>query len=152
MEVFLSILEQVKDDLKQAMKSGDSVSRDTLRMMISEVNNAKISLGHEPSEDEIISVFKKESKKRREAIVEFEKAKRSDLADKEKNELKVIEQFLPEELSDEAIRSIIEEMFDSGLNQDIAEFGKIMKDLMPKINGQADGSRVSTILREYLSE
>ncbi len=152
MEVFLSILEQVKDDLKQAMKSGDSVSRDTLRMMISEVNNAKISLGHEPSEDEIISVFKKESKKRREAIVEFEKAKRSDLADKEKNELKVIEQFLPEELSDEAIRSIIEEMFDSGLNQDIAEFGKIMKDLMPKINGQADGSRVSAILREYLSE
>ncbi len=152
MEVFLSILEQVKDDLKQAMKSGDSVSRDTLRMMISEVNNAKISLGHEPSEDEIISVFKKESKKRREAIVEFEKAKRSDLADKEKNELKVIEQFLPEELSDEAIRSIIEEMFDSGLNKDIAEFGKIMKDLMPKINGQADGSRVSTILREYLSE
>ena len=148
----MSILEQVKDDLKQAMKSGDSVSRDTLRMMISEVNNAKISLGHEPSEDEIISVFKKESKKRREAIVEFEKAKRSDLADKEKNELKVIEQFLPEELSDEAIRSIIEEMFDSGLNQDIAEFGKIMKDLMPKINGQADGSRVSTILREYLSE
>tara|TARA_Y100001970_G_scaffold294257_1_gene449298 strand:- start:11143 stop:11589 length:447 start_codon:yes stop_codon:yes gene_type:complete len=148
----LSILEQVKDDLKQAMKSGDSVSRDTLRMMISEVNNAKISLGHEPSEDEIISVFKKESKKRREAIVEFEKAKRSDLADKEKNELKVIEQFLPEELSDEAIRSIIEEMFDSGLNKDIAEFGKIMKDLMPKINGQADGSRVSTILREYLSE
>tara|TARA_B100000700_G_scaffold188389_1_gene207524 strand:+ start:3945 stop:4403 length:459 start_codon:yes stop_codon:yes gene_type:complete len=152
LEVFLSILEQVKDDLKQAMKSGDSVSRDTLRMMISEVNNAKISLGHEPSEDEIISVFKKESKKRREAIVEFEKAKRSDLADKEKNELKVIEQFLPEELSDEAIRSIIEEMFDSGLNKDIAEFGKIMKDLMPKINGQADGSRVSTILREYLSE
>ena len=148
----MSILEQVKDDLKQAMKSGDSVSRDTLRMMISEVNNAKISLGHEPSEDEIISVFKKESKKRREAIVEFEKAKRSDLADKEKNELKVIEQFLPEELSDEAIRSIIEEMFDSGLNQDIAEFGKIMKDLMPKINGQADGSRVSAILREYLSE
>ncbi len=148
----MSILEQVKDDLKQAMKSGDSVSRDTLRMMISEVNNAKISLGHEPSEDEIISVFKKESKKRREAIVEFEKAKRSDLADKEKNELKVIEQFLPEELSDEAIRSIIEEMFDSGLNKDIAEFGKIMKDLMPKINGQADGSRVSTILREYLSE
>ncbi len=148
----MSILEQVKDDLKQAMKSGDSVSRDTLRMMISEVNNAKISLGHEPSEDEIISVFKKESKKRREAIVEFEKAKRSDLADKEKNELKVIEQFLPEELSDEAVRSIIEEMFDSGLNKDIAEFGKIMKDLMPKINGQADGSRVSTILREYLSE
>ncbi|MBR74248.1 MAG: aspartyl-tRNA amidotransferase [Dehalococcoidaceae bacterium] len=148
----MSILEQVKDDLKQAMKSGDSVSRDTLRMMISEVNNAKISLGHEPSEDEIISVFKKESKKRREAIVEFEKAKRSDLADKEKNELKVIEQFLPEELSDEAVRSIIEEMFDSGLNKDIAEFGKIMKDLMPKINGQADGSRVSAILREYLSE
>ena len=148
----MSILEQVKDDLKQAMKSGDSVSRDTLRMMISEVNNAKISLGHEPSEDEIISVFKKESKKRREAIVEFEKAKRSDLADKEKNELKVIEQFLPEELSDDAVRSIIEEMFDSGLNKDIAEFGKIMKDLMPKINGQADGSRVSAILREYLSE
>ena len=59
----MSILEQVKDDLKQAMKSGDSLSRDTLRMMISEVNNAKISLGHEPSEDEIIIVFKKESKK-----------------------------------------------------------------------------------------
>ena len=68
------------------MKSGDSLSRDTLRMMISEVNNAKISLGHEPSEDEIIIVFKKESKKRREAIVEFEKANRNDLAEKEKNE------------------------------------------------------------------
>ena len=53
----MSILEQVKDDLKQAMKSGDSLSRDTLRMMISEVNNAKISLGHELSEDEIIVVF-----------------------------------------------------------------------------------------------
>ena len=152
MEVFLSILEQVKDDLKQAMKSGDSLSRDTLRMMISEVNNAKISLGHEPSEDEIIIVFKKESKKRREAIVEFEKANRNDLAEKEKNELEVIMQFLPEELSDEAIKSIIADMFESGMNKDMSEFGKIMKDLMPKINGQADGSRVSSILKEFLSE
>tara|TARA_B110000014_G_C20123646_1_gene596889 strand:+ start:3445 stop:3903 length:459 start_codon:yes stop_codon:yes gene_type:complete len=152
LEVFLSILEQVKDDLKQAMKSGDSLSRDTLRMMISEVNNAKISLGHELSEDEIIVVFKKESKKRREAIVEFEKANRNDLSEKEKNELEVIMQFLPEELSDEAIKSIITDMFDSGLNKDMSEFGKIMKDLMPKINGQADGSRVSSILKEFLSE
>jgi hypothetical protein len=152
LEVFLSILEQVKDDLKKAMKSGDSISRDTLRMMISEVNNAKISLGHDPSEDEIISVFKKESKKRREAIVEFEKANRNDLVEKEKNELEVISQFLPEELSDEAIQSIIEEMFDSELNRDISEFGKIMKDLMPKIKGQADGSRVSALLKEFLSQ
>ena len=148
----MSILEQVKDDLKQAMKSGDSLSRDTLRMMISEVNNAKISLGHEPSEDEIIIVFKKESKKRPEAIVEFEKANRNDLAEKEKNELEVIMQFLPEELSDEAIKSIIADMFESGMNKDMSEFGKIMKDLMPKINGQADGSRVSSILKEFLSE
>ena len=148
----MSILEQVKDDLKQAMKSGDSLSRDTLRMMISEVNNAKISLGHEPSEDEIIIVFKKESKKRREAIVEFEKANRNDLAEKEKNELEVIMQFLPEELSDEAIKSIIADMIESGMNKDMSEFGKIMKDLMPKINGQADGSRVSSILKEFLSE
>ncbi len=148
----MSILEQVKDDLKQAMKSGDSLSRDTLRMMISEVNNAKISLRHELSEDEIIVVFKKESKKRREAIVEFEKANRNDLSEKEKNELEVIMQFLPEELSDEAIKSIITDMFASGINKDMSEFGKIMKDLMPKINGQADGSRVSAILKEFLSE
>ena len=147
----MSILEKVKDDLKQAMKSGDVISRDTLRMMISEVNNAKISLGHDPSEDEIIAVFKKESKKRREAIVEFEKANRNDLAEKEKNELEVITQFLPEELSDEAIKLIIVEMFDSGVNKDMSEFGKIMKDLMPKIAGQADGSRVSAILKEFLS-
>ena len=64
----MTILENIKDNLKAAMKSGDSVSRDTYRMLISEVNNTKINIGHELSDEEILKVFKKESRKRKEAI------------------------------------------------------------------------------------
>jgi uncharacterized protein YqeY len=147
----LSILEKIKNDLKISMKSGDSLSRDTLRMLISEINNEKIALGHELTDKEIIKVFKKESKKRKESIVEFEKAQRNELVEKEKNELAIISDFLPEELSDIVIKELIEAVISEGFNKEVSEFGKIMKPLMQKIDGRADGNRVSSLLREILS-
>lgn len=147
----LTILENIKDNLKAAMKSGDSVSRDTYRMLISEVNNTKINIGHELSDEEILKVFKKESRKRKEAIIEFDKAGRVELANKEKDELKIINSFLPKELTDEVIKQHILEVLDEGFEKNMSEFGKIMKPLMNKIDGNADGNRVSSLLKDFLS-
>jgi hypothetical protein len=142
----MSIIEKLKEDLKTYMKAKDMVSLNTVRAILNEINiremkNIKIT------EEEIIKVLRSESKKRKESIETFEKAGRTDLIEKESKELKIIENYLPAEISDEELTAKIKEIVDKTEDK---SFGSVMKASITALNGAADGKRISVILKQIL--
>jgi len=138
----------ILSDLKQAMllKQTDKVS--VLRMLVAGLKNTQIEKGDELSEQEVLKVIKKEAKKRQEAILMYQKAKRDELVTKEKQELEILKQYLPEELGAEKVKKLILDLKESGELKD--NFGGAMKLVMEKLKGQADGKMVAELLREML--
>ena len=135
-------------DLKVAMKARDQVRVDTLRLLVSSAHNKKIELGHDLSNEEIISVLQKEAKKRDESIALYQKAERNDLADKEQAELVVIKAYLPATLSEAEVKDAVVKMKAAGeLGTD---FGSAMRAVMAKFKGQADGKLVADIVKKEL--
>ncbi len=102
------------------------------------------------TDEEIIDVIFSELKKRKEAILEFEKGKRGDLVEKEKKELEILEKYLPEQLPEEEIKNLVKETVEEIGAKEIKDMGKVMAKLMPKIKGRADGSLASKIVKELL--
>lgn len=102
-------------------------------------------------DEEIMEVISYEAKKRKESIIEFEKGKREDLVEKERKELKVLEQYLPEQLSEEEIRKIVKEAVEKVGAKEQKDTGKVMAELMPQVKGKADGALVAGIVKEFLS-
>ena len=142
---------QIKDDLTVAQKAKESQKVDVLRMLLSEVNNEEIKLrgeGKELTDADVLVILKRSVKKRNESIEMFEKAGRSDLVEVEKKELKILMQYTPEQMSKEQIETIVDEVLEEvGEN---ANFGQVMKQVMAKTKGQADGKLVSEVVREKL--
>jgi uncharacterized protein YqeY len=103
------------------------------------------------TDDEIVEVISSEAKKRKEAILEFEKGKREDLVLKEKKELEILQKYLPEQLSEEEIKKLAKEAVEKTGAKEIKDMGKVMSELIPKVKGKVDGSSVSRIVRELLS-
>ena len=103
------------------------------------------------TDEEVMEVISYEAKKRKESISEFEKGGRKDLVEKEKAELEILEKYLPEQLSEEQIKSLVREAISKTGAEEIREMGRIMQELMPKIKGRADGALVSKIVKEALS-
>ncbi len=139
-------IERLKEDLHTYMKARDMISLNTVRAILNEINiremkNVKIN------EEEIIKVLRSEAKKRKEAIETFEKAGRTDLIEKEAKELKIIESYLPEEISDEELIVKIKEIISKSEDK---SFGKVMKVSIAALKGAADGKRISAILKQIL--
>ena len=139
-------IERLKEDLHTYMKARDMISLNTVRAILNEINiremkNVKIN------EEEIIKVLRSEAKKRKEAIETFEKADRTDLIEKESKELKIIESYLPEEISDEELIVKIKEIISKSEDK---SFGKVMKVSIAALKGAADGKRISAILKQIL--
>ena len=103
------------------------------------------------NDDEVISVISSEIKKRKDAIVLYKKGNRQELVDKEKKEIEILQKYLPEQLSLEEIRKLIEESIANVGATNIKEMGKVMADLAPKVKGKADGGEVSKIIKELLN-
>lgn len=104
------------------------------------------------TDEEVIEVISSEIKKRKEAILGFEKGERKELAEKEKSEMEVLEKYLPEQLSEEEIERLVKEAIEEVGAEDIKDMGKVMAALMPKVKGKADGSVVSRIVKELLAK
>ena len=139
-------IERLKEDLHTYMKARDMISLNTVRAILNEINiremkNVKIN------EEEIIKVLRSEAKKRKEAIETFEKADRTDLIEKESKELKIIEGYLPEEISDEELIVKIKEIISKTEDK---SFGSVMKSSIVALKGAADGKRISAILKQIL--
>lgn len=143
-------IEELRNRLKEAMKSSDEVRVRTLRLLISNVKNEEIEKGEQLTEEEFTEVVLREVKRRKEAIEMYEKAQRKDLADEERKELKVLEEFLPQQLSIDEIRSLAIEAIESVGASGPKDLGKVMSVLMPKLRGRADGKMVNKIVREFL--
>jgi len=133
------------------MKSKDSVKLGTVRGVISAVKNQEIDLKKELSEEEILTIVSREVKKRKEAAVLYEKGNRPELKDKEIQEMKILQTYLPEQVSEKDLRHRIQEVIAETGAEGMKDFGKIMKTLVPEFKGKADNSLIKELANEYLN-
>jgi len=163
-----ALKQKIQENLKTAIKEKKETEVSTLRMLSAAITNKekekryKISktkkelsesvLGEESqlNNEEIIEVIFSEVKKRKEAILEFEKGNRQDLTNKEKEELEILQKYLPEQLSEEEIKKLAKEAIEKVGAKEQKDMGKVMAELMPKVKGRADGGLVSKIVKESL--
>jgi uncharacterized protein YqeY len=148
----MGLKETLNEDLKASLKAGEKLKLSTIRMLLSEIKNAEIAKRGELTDEELLAVAAHEARKRKEAIEEFAKGGRQDLVDKETYELSVLEAYLPEQLSDEEVRRIVEETIQEAGASTPADLGKVMGKLMPKVKGKADGKKVNQLVREMLQQ
>ncbi len=146
----MGLKERMREDLKEAMKAKDEVRVRTLRMILAAIRNLEVERMKEASDEDVIDALNREAKKRREAIEQYKKAGREDLSQQEEMELKVIESYLPEQMSEDEIRKLAEEIIQSVGASSVKDLGKVMKEIMPKVKGRADGKVVNRIVRELL--
>lgn len=144
------LLDQIQSDLKQAQLARDEIKVSTLRLLLSEIKNTEIAKGNDLVDQDVISVIQKEAKKRKEAIVAFRAGGREESAAKEESELKVLEQYLPSQLSTEELTKIVDETINEQGATSIQDMGKVIGVVMGKVKGQADGGTVSTLVKEKL--
>ena len=147
----MSLLKRLDEDLKGAIKRSDPVSLSALRMAKAAIKNLQIEKGRELSDEEIVGVLSTMAKQRRESIEQFSKGGREDLAEKERKELSVLQSYMPAQLPPEEIEKLIVEAIKESSARSEADMGKVMKLLMPKIKGVADGKWVNTRVKELLS-
>ena len=147
------LFDQLKTELTTAIKSGNTTGRDTLRFLLSALNNAAIAkYGNQSdkklTEADVLDVIKKQVKTHKESIEAFEKAGRTELADKEKVELGILEGYLPKQISDEELKKLLEPIVSSGETN----FGILMKQAMAQVSGKADGGRVSGLIKQMMTK
>lgn len=147
----MSLLKRIDEDLKAAMKSSDAIRLSALRMAKAAMKNLQIEKSRELSDEEIIAVLSTMAKQRRESIDQFSKGGRKDLAEKEQMELSVLQSYMPAQLSPDELENLIAQAIQESSARSEADMGKVMKVLMPKIKGVADGKWVNTRVKELLS-
>ena len=146
--------QQLKDDLKKAMLAKDSETTSVLRMVISAVGYFEIQkggAGYEATDEDVLQVIQKEAKQRRDSIEQFRNGGREELALKEEKELQMLQIYLPQQMTEEEIKNLVEEAIAQTGASSPQDMGKVMGALMPKTKGKADGTLVSKIVREKLS-
>ena len=144
-------LEKFQEDLKEALRKGDTTRRDTIRLILSALNYSQIAKGADLEEGEVLVVLQKEATKRRESIEAFSKGNRPDLVAQEKAELQVILGYLPPPLTREEIAKAARQAIAESGAQGPRDMGKVMGRLMPQLKGRADGQEVNAIVQELLS-
>ncbi|RME87171.1 MAG: GatB/YqeY domain-containing protein [Anaerolineae bacterium] len=138
--------------LKEALRSGDEVRKRTIRMVRAAIKQAEVDRQIVLDEAGVIAILQKEVKKRREALEEAKKAQREDLAQEAEAEIAVLEEFLPEAMSEEELRSLAKAVIAEVGAETPADMGKVMKALLPRVAGRAPGGQVSQVVRELLQK
>jgi uncharacterized protein YqeY len=147
----MTLIARIEDELKQARLARDDDRRDALSLILSSLRSAEKELQRPLSEDEELQVLQRERKKRVEAAEAYERAGRVEQADGEEYELDVLEEFMPEPLSEEELEEIIDNVIAEVGATSIRDLGRVMADVMPQVSGRADGSSVSQLVREKLA-
>nr|WP_256370902.1 MULTISPECIES: GatB/YqeY domain-containing protein [Geobacillus] len=142
----------MNDDMKQAMKNKEKEKLSVLRMLKAALQNEAIKLGKSPlSEDEELTVLSRELKQRKDSLREFENAGRSDLVEKVKTEIDIVQSYMPKPLTEDELRELIEQTIKEVGASSKADMGKVMSAIMPKVKGKADGSLVNKLVQQQLS-
>jgi len=152
---FMSLADKINEEFKKAMTAKDELKVSTLRMLRAGIQNLEIDLRakkKELNDESILEVVSREVKRRKESIEAFVKGLRQDLADKELKELEILLSYLPEQLSDDQIRVMVQKKIKEIGAASPAEFGKVMGPVAKETKGKADGNRVSQIVKEELGK
>src|SRR6266513_3018754 len=147
----MSRISQIEDELKKARLARDAERRDALSLILSSLRSGEKELQRPLSEDEELQVLQRERKKRLEAAEAFDAAGREEQADKEEFELDILEEFMPEPLSEDELEEIVDDVIAENGATSMRDFGRVMADVMPQVSGRADGSAVSQLVREKLA-
>ena len=147
----MSILAKLNDDLKTAMKAHDKGRVQTLRLVISQIKNAAIDSEEDLTTEQELNILLTAAKRRKEAIHAYEAGNRPDLMDIERQELEIINEYLPKQMSDEEIEIEINDIIKETGASTMKELGKVMAEAMQRLKGKADGKKVQTIVRTKLA-
>jgi uncharacterized protein YqeY len=145
------LITDIEQDLKEARLARDDARRDALSLLLAALRSAEKDLQRPLSEDEGLQVLQRERKKRVEAIEAYRSAGREEQAAAEEHELDVIEEFMPEQLSEDEIEEIVDDVIAEVGATSLRDLGRVMADVMPRVSGRADGSVVSQVVREKLA-
>jgi uncharacterized protein YqeY len=144
------LVQQITDEMKQAMKAGDKLKLSAIRMLRAALKEKEIELGSALSEEDVIAVVGRMIKQRKDAANQYSEASRDDLAAKELEENRVYEAYMPEQLSEEEVRVIVLEAVAGSGAEGMRDMGKVMGVIRPKLQGKADMGMVSTLVKQQL--
>ncbi|HJX38728.1 MAG TPA: GatB/YqeY domain-containing protein [Anaerolineae bacterium] len=147
----MGLKETLESDLKEALRHRDETRKTTLRLALAAIHNAEIAKRQQLEEDQLVAVVAKEAKQRREAATQFAKGGRQDLVAQEEQELQILMEYLPSQLSDEEIEARAREVIERVGASSPAQIGEVMRVLMPEMKGKADGQVVSAVVKSLLS-
>jgi uncharacterized protein YqeY len=147
----MTLIADIETELKDARLARDDARRDALSLLLNALRAAEKELQRALSEDESLQVLQRERKKRVEAMEAFDAAGREEQADREEFELDVIEEFMPDPLTEEELEEIVDDVIAEVGATSIRDLGRVMADVMPQVSGRADGSTVSQLVREKLA-
>ncbi|MBD3368356.1 MAG: GatB/YqeY domain-containing protein [Candidatus Eisenbacteria bacterium] len=147
----MGLLERLDSDMVAAAKAREAERLNAIRFIRSELKNRRIELGSDLSEEDAVDVVARVAKKLREAVDQFEQAGREDIAGPERRKLEVVESYLPEGLSEDELRALVADAIDETGAGSMKDLGSVMKTVMPKVKGRADGNDVRRIATEILS-
>lgn len=146
----MNLSERLNEDMKQAMKSQDKFKLSTIRMVRATMKNLEIDLKRTLDDNEVLDILSREIKQRKDALQDFEKAGRDDLAEQVKAEAEILAEYLPEQLNEEEIKVIVQQTIQETGASSKADIGKVMSALMPKVKGRADGKLVNQAVQKLL--
>ncbi|WP_278902115.1 GatB/YqeY domain-containing protein [Dolosigranulum pigrum] len=148
----MSVLDQLNQDMKAAMKAKDKAKLKTIRMLKASLQNEKLAKQDDLTEQEELDILAREKKQRLDSLQEFKQAGRDDLVDEVEEELAIVAEYLPEPLSDNEVKEIVQSVIDSVNASGMQDMGKVMGAVMLKVKGRADGNFVSEVVKAKLSE
>ena len=147
----MTLIARLEDELKDAMKERDGERRDALRLILNALRTSEKELQRPLHDDEELQVLQRERKRRLEAIEAFRAAGREEQAEQEEDELDVLEEFMPEPLSEDELEGIVDDAIAENGATSMRDLGRVMADVMPQVSGRADGSVVSQLVKEKLA-
>ena len=148
----MSLKAKLQKNLTEAMRNRDELRKVPLRLVMAAIKETEIDQQKELDDSDILRIIQKEAKARLDTIADAQKAKRPDLEERAEAELAILKEFLPEELSQEKIEALVRETIAEVGASSMADMGAVMKAILPKIQGRADGGQVSQIVRQTLQK
>ena len=147
----MSIFDRLKDDLKEAMKSKDTLTRDTIRLLMSAKKQIEVDERRDVSEDEMVKIIQKAVKQREDAISFAKDGGRDDLVEANEKEIAILQKYLPKQLSDEELTSAVQEIVTKVGATSMKDMGKVMGVATKELSGKADGKRINSVVKTLLS-
>jgi hypothetical protein len=148
----MTLVEKINNDLHDAMRARDELHKLVLRGLLSSINYAEIAKQKKLDDSDVIEVISREIKQRRESIEAYTQGNRPDLADKEKAEMEILQQYMPAQMSHDKIVTLVQQVLQEVGAKGPADKGKVMQKLMPQVKGKADGGEVNRIVTELMSK